>query len=64
MRTRGNVFTEDEAVKMLRVARDMDTGKVYLEEYATILAEDGLPKPPDPLEPCDEIYRWTSKRRN
>lgn len=57
MRTRGNAFTEDEAVRMLRVARDKDTAKVYCEEYAKVLAEDGLPPPKDPLEPIDDRFR-------
>jgi len=58
MRTRGvNPFTEEEATKMLRIARDKDTGKVYVDEYVKVLAIDGLPPPPDPLEPCDERFR-------
>jgi len=57
MRTRGIPFTEEEAVKMLRVARDRDTGKVYVEEYAKLLTQDGQPPPPDPLEPLDERFR-------
>jgi hypothetical protein len=57
MRTRGIPFTEEEAVKMLRVARDRDTGKVYVEEYAKLLTKDGQPPPPDPLEPLDERFR-------
>lgn len=58
MKTRGtHPFTEEEATNMLRIARDKDTGKVYLEEYCKILAFDGLPPPIDPLEPIDERFR-------
>lgn len=58
MRTQGIApFTEDEASKMLRIARDKDTGVVYVDEYVHVLAIDGLPPPPDPLEPCDERFR-------
>lgn len=53
MMTRGNTFTEQEAHAMLRAATDRDTGVVYVEEYATLLANDGMPPPPDPYEACD-----------
>jgi len=58
MMTKGNApFTEAESTKMMQVARDFDTGMVYCQEYAALLAQDGIPLPPDPLEPSDEKYR-------
>ena len=55
--SKGHPFSEEESTPLLRVARDKDTGLVYVDEYATLLAHDGIPPPPDPLEPCDERFR-------
>ncbi|KAJ7551340.1 hypothetical protein O6H91_06G011400 [Diphasiastrum complanatum] len=42
MMDKGICFNEEEAEKMLRVAKDKDTGKVWHEDYADILAYDGI----------------------
>ncbi|KAL3680558.1 hypothetical protein R1sor_023514 [Riccia sorocarpa] len=44
--TKGDVMTDPEGSAMLRVARDRDTGMVYLDEYADILSKDAIPQPP------------------
>jgi hypothetical protein len=54
---RGDKFTLDEGSKMLKAAADFDTKLVYFDEYADLLANDGLPPPPDPLEPINESFR-------
>eukprot|EP00951_Prasinocladus_malaysianus_P030290 scaffold284460_cov50-Prasinocladus_malaysianus.AAC.1 len=41
MLTRGEQFTPDEVNHMLSVAVDEDTGRIYYEDYAMLLATDG-----------------------
>lgn len=41
MLEKGHPFTEPEANKMIWAAKDKDTGKIYLEEFAEVLAWDG-----------------------
>ena len=54
---RGDRFTMDEGSKLVRAAEDFDTKLVYLDEYSDLLAKDGIPPPPDPLEPINESFR-------
>ena len=41
MLSRGDQFTADEVNHLLSVAVDEDTGKIYYEDYAMLLATDG-----------------------
>ncbi|KAG0567106.1 hypothetical protein M758_7G104000 [Ceratodon purpureus] len=55
--TRCDKFTLDECSKLAKAAADFDTKLVYFDEYADLLAKDGIPPPPDPLEPINESFR-------
>eukprot|EP00873_Tetraselmis_striata_P006582 jgi/Tetstr1/426846/TSEL_017060.t1 len=41
MLTKGEVFSSDEVNHMLSAAVDEDTGRIYYEDYAMLLATDG-----------------------
>ena len=56
--TKCDKFTLDECSKLAKAAADFDTKLVYFDEYADLLAKDGIPPPPDPLEPINESFRW------